>query len=275
LIVTGAPAPGYETAEVVHEALIRNWPNLSWLQQLMPRIDEWRMSPTDEGTLLRGGPLAVADEWLARCPDECSEEERTFVAASIKFRDTERDREKEAQARERARLAEIAAGQRRTARFQRYLIAALACVVAGLVGWLNEAYLQERWNWFTVMRPYMTSQVRPYVLTAERERALKPKDSFRECAKDCPEMIVIPSGEFTMGSSATEKGRDDNEGPQHNVRIAKPLAVAKFDVTFAEWEACVMVGGCLQVDDGGKGRGRRPVIFVNWDEAQRYVAWFS
>jgi ABC-type oligopeptide transport system ATPase subunit len=163
LIVTGALGPGRETAEVVHEALIRNWPNLiewvnrdrefqSWRQQLRPRVDEWRNSPVDEGTLLRGGPLVVAEDWLSRRPDEFSEEERTFVAASIKFRDTERDREKEAQARERARLHEIAAGQRRTARLQRYLFAALGCVVVGLVGWLNEAYLRERWNWFMVMR---------------------------------------------------------------------------------------------------------------------------
>jgi hypothetical protein len=95
LIVTGALGPGRETAEVVHEALIRNWPVLvewvnrdrefrSWLLQLRPRVEEWRKSPTDEGTLLRGGPLVVADDWLARRRDEFSGEERTFVAASIK-----------------------------------------------------------------------------------------------------------------------------------------------------------------------------------------------
>jgi formylglycine-generating enzyme required for sulfatase activity len=189
-----------------------------------------------------------------------------------KFRDTEREREQKARAHERARLAEIAAGQRRTARLQRYLFAALGCVVAALVGWLNEAYLRERWNWFMVMRPY-GEHMGPHL----RCHIMKPGGSFRECAATtaCPEMIVIPAGEFMMGSPATEKGRSDNEGPQHKVTIAKPFAVAKFDVTFAEWDACVLVGGCLQVDDGGKGRGRRPVIFVNWDEARRYVAWFS
>ena len=72
---------------------------------------------------------------------------------------------------------------------------------------MNQATIQEQINWYTTMRPYMLAQVRPYVLTAEAERALKPLDSFRECAKDCPEMIVIPAGEFMMGSPATEKGR--------------------------------------------------------------------
>jgi formylglycine-generating enzyme required for sulfatase activity len=69
-----------------------------------------------------------------------------------------------------------------------------------------------------------------YVLKPEAERALKPLASFRECAKDCPEMIVIPAGGFTMGSPATEQGRYTNEGPEHEVTIAKPFAVSKFDV---------------------------------------------
>ena len=53
-------------------------------------------------------------------------------------------------------------------------------------------------------------------------------------------MIVIPAGEFTMGSPTTEQGRIDNEGPQHEVTIARPFAVSKFDVTFADWDACVV-----------------------------------
>ena len=78
-----------------------------------------------------------------------------------------------------------------------------------------------------------------------------------------------------MGSPATEKGRYTNEGPQHSVTIAKPFAVSKFDVTFADWDACVLVGGCPKVSDSGFGRGTRPVINVSWDDAQQYVAWLS
>ena len=70
-------------------------------------------------------------------------------------------------------------------------------------------------------------------------------------------MIVVPAGEFMMGSPATEEGRYDNEGPQHKVTIAKPFAVSKFDVTFADWDACVSVGGCPQVSDSGMGRGSK------------------
>ena len=75
-------------------------------------------------------------------------------------------------------------------------------------------------------------------------------------------MIVVPAGTFMMGSPVTEKGRDDNEGPQHQITIARPFAVSKLDVTFADWDACVSVGGCPYVDDNGWGRGTRPVINV-------------
>jgi formylglycine-generating enzyme required for sulfatase activity len=48
-------------------------------------------------------------------------------------------------------------------------------------------------------------------------------------------------------------------------------------VTFDEWDACVADGGCngYAPDDGGWGRGRHPVIYVSWDNANVYVAWLS
>jgi formylglycine-generating enzyme required for sulfatase activity len=121
----------------------------------------------------------------------------------------------------------------------------------------------------------MLAQVRPHVLDAAAERALKPGDSFKECARDCPEMVVIPAGEFTMGSPASEQGRSDAEQPQHRVVFAKPLAVARFDVTFDDWDACVAYGDCARAPDVGFGRGRQPVINVNWFQAQQYAAWLS
>jgi formylglycine-generating enzyme required for sulfatase activity len=144
------------------------------------------------------------------------------------------------------------------------------------VGWLNEAYLLERWRWFATIRPYMRAQVQPYVLSADAERVLKPKDSFRECAKDCPEMVMVPAGEFTMGSPPNEKASGDAERPQHKVVFAKAFAVSKDEVTFDDWDACVAYGDCdPRVSDATFGRGRQPLINVTWDDAQRYVAWLS
>ena len=100
--------------------------------------------------------------------------------------------------------------------------------------------------------------------------------TFRDCV-ECPQMVVVPSGSFTMGSPSNEAGRDDDEGPQHVVRIEYRLAVGVNEVTFAEWAACVAGGGCggYRPDDEGWGRGNRPVINVSWDDAQSYVSWLS
>ena len=58
--------------------------------------------------------------------------------------------------------------------------------------------------------------------------------------------------------------------------IQRPFAVGKFEVTFAEWDACVAAGGCKhQPGDEGWGRGRRPVINVSWHDAKEYAAWLS
>jgi formylglycine-generating enzyme required for sulfatase activity len=121
----------------------------------------------------------------------------------------------------------------------------------------------------------MLTQVRPYVLPADAERTLKPGDSFKECAKDCPEMVVVPAGTFMMGAPATDRGRISNEVPQHKVTIPKPFAVSKFAVTFSEWDACVSVGRCPRIDESYFGRDMKPVIGVSWDDVQQYAAWLS
>ena len=90
-------------------------------------------------------------------------------------------------------------------------------------------------------------------------------------------MVVAPAGRFAMGSPESEEDRFDDEGPVHRVTIARPFAVGVYEVTFAEWDACVSGGGCdgYRPDDWGWGRGRRPVINVSWRDARAYVRWLS
>src|ERR1700682_3279202 len=164
--------------------------------------------------------------------------------------------------------------RRRERRIQALVYVLLLGIIVGLVGWINQDYIKEQWTWYTTLRPYPAARFWPDVLKLENERALKLLASFRECAKDCPEMVVIPSGEFMMGSPPSESAFD-NEYPQHKVTIAKPFAVSKFDVTFADWDACVSIGGCVVAPDRGFGSGTRPVINVSWDDAQQYAAWLS
>ena len=103
-----------------------------------------------------------------------------------------------------------------------------------------------------------------------------PGTQFSDCGA-CPQMVVVPAGTFTMGSPASEEGRVDWEGPQHSVTIPAPFAVGVYEVTFAEWDACVRAGGCggYAPADHGWGRGTRPVINVDWNDAQAYVSWLS
>ncbi|MGQ0671305.1 MAG: hypothetical protein ACT4N2_00290 [Hyphomicrobium sp.] len=57
----------------------------------------------------------------------------------------------------------------------------------------------------------------------ERAKAAAPMvgETFRDC-EECPEMVVVPAGESTMGSPESEEGRSADEGPQRTVKIAKP-----------------------------------------------------
>ncbi|MBK8545209.1 MAG: SUMF1/EgtB/PvdO family nonheme iron enzyme [Caulobacteraceae bacterium] len=72
---------------------------------------------------------------------------------------------------------------------------------------------------------------------------------FRDCA-NCPSMVWIPEQSFAAG---------------------------QYEVTFAEWDACVAAAGCTGSTpyDQGWGRGSRPVIGVRWADAQAYVQWLS
>jgi formylglycine-generating enzyme required for sulfatase activity len=84
-------------------------------------------------------------------------------------------------------------------------------------------------------------------------------------------MVVIPSGEFKMGSEDTIY-----EKPVHRVVIPNAFAIGRREVTFDEWDLCVAAGACkYRPDDRGWGRGNRPVIDVSWDDAHDFVSWMT
>jgi formylglycine-generating enzyme required for sulfatase activity len=176
-------------------------------------------------------------------------------------------------------LAKANAAQRRIIRMQAMTSVLLGGVVILLIGWINQSFIKDQWRLYTVSNPFRNAKIDPYVLSSEAEQKLKPKDSFKECAADagadlCPEMVVLPAGSFLMGSP---KGQgEDDEYPQHQVTIVRPLAVAKYELTFAEWDTCAAYGDCdPNIDDSGWGRGRQPVINDTWNDASRYVRWLS
>ena len=127
-------------------------------------------------------------------------------------------------------------------------------------------------------------------------RPLKGGDRFRDCP-ECPEMVVLPAGSYRMGSTSYAHGRQEHGGTVHEVTIAAPFALGVYEVTVAEFGRFVDETGYSAGDScfiliyedsmyqlrAGRGwrnpgfgqSGRNPVVCVNWNDAQAYVAWLS
>ena len=102
-----------------------------------------------------------------------------------------------------------------------------------------------------------------------------PAAAFSDCGA-CPEMVVVPAGEFDMGSPEGGAGGDPDEGPRHRVAIDRAFALGRYEVTFAEWDSCAAAGGCPgRLPDAGWGRGGRPAINVDWADARAYARWLA
>ena len=102
-----------------------------------------------------------------------------------------------------------------------------------------------------------------------------PGSTFRETLRgggEGPEMVVIPAGSFRMGCLSNDDDCYNWEKPVHPVTIARPFAVSVHEVTFEDYDRFTYPN---KVDDRGRGRGRRPVINVSWDDAKEYVTWLS
>jgi formylglycine-generating enzyme required for sulfatase activity len=129
-----------------------------------------------------------------------------------------------------------------------------------------------------IQEPTTVAAVNPKIPTAPARSQLVPSkvDTFRDCEL-CPVMVKVPAARFTMGSPEREEDRQSNEGPQRVVTFTKPFAIGQFEVTIADWDACVEDGGCKhQVDDEGWGRDKRPVINVSWEDITiQYLPWLS
>jgi formylglycine-generating enzyme required for sulfatase activity len=255
--------------------------DLDWIRE-HTRLGEAAMRWQDRGhsdaLLLRGEELLAAKSWLKIQPQFAPEPSlliHEYIKASEEAEDTRWSKQRQQLARETEALERARAAVRKTQRAQKGIGVLLAIMFVGMLGVMNQTFVLSQVNWFRTMRPYMMANVRPHVLPDAAERALAPGQEFRECAKDCPTMVVVPAGSFVIGSRDAERGRRRNEAPQQQIDIARQFAAAKYPVTFAEWDACTAVGGCPKALDSGFGRGLKPVINVTWEEATQYVTWLS
>jgi formylglycine-generating enzyme required for sulfatase activity len=103
---------------------------------------------------------------------------------------------------------------------------------------------------------------------------------FHDCEYVCPEMVVIPSGKFQMGSPSNEQGRFDREGPVHEVSIHYSFAVGIYPVTRSEWNQYVDATKRSGAEDCNDTEitiegDNYPVVCVTWEAAHDYAAWLS
>jgi len=112
-------------------------------------------------------------------------------------------------------------------------------------------------------------------LEAIDDLTLRPGKTFRDCA-ECPTMVVVPAGSFWQGSDEKNPRALKMETPRRMVTLSEPFAVGVFEVTLAQWDACVAAGGCsTRPGDNGWGRDARPVIMVSWNDAVEFTTWLS
>ena len=97
-----------------------------------------------------------------------------------------------------------------------------------------------------------------------------PRREFKDCP-DCPRVVALPRGVFTMGGSSI----DQTELPAHLVTVDKPFAIGKYEVTVREWNACVDDGGCHRGAQYAGPNPRSPIRDVSWNDAQEYLQWLG
>ena len=144
----------------------------------------------------------------------------------------------------------------------------------------------------TAVLPTPSSPAVPGVLPSGSTPS--PGTVIQDCA-ECPELVAIPPGEYTMGSGPKEKIRELDEEPAHRVRVTTSLAVGKFEITRAQYAAFVKdtgresKPGCHSTrggffhknpkatwqNPGFEQKNEEPAVCVSWNDAQAYVAWLS
>jgi formylglycine-generating enzyme required for sulfatase activity len=118
----------------------------------------------------------------------------------------------------------------------------------------------------------------PVALPSGKQAA--PGTVFQDCA-ECPQMTVLPAGEFTMGSSDGGQGQAAGEGPPHRVTLVRPFAVARFALSraqfgvFARAVGLASSGACDRDAPGYPQNAAHPAVCMSWDEARGYAAWLS
>lgn len=99
---------------------------------------------------------------------------------------------------------------------------------------------------------------------------------FYDCA-NCPWMRIVPAGSALVGSPPSEPGRGKDEPAQQRVAIARDFALGVYEVTVAEWTACVRDGGCPKLSTWAADNPNPliPATSISHDDALAFLGWLS
>lgn len=142
------------------------------------------------------------------------------------------------------------------------------------------------------------------VVASDKRSSLQPLSQFRDC-EHCPEMVVIPAGSYVAGYTDAERALTQRAGipPKVKVNISKPFAIGKYELTIAEFRACIEDGGChfrrkqpdpnfgfitgmesfqppeviwaITGESHGTPYDRLPMVNLSVEDIQAFLAWLS
>jgi formylglycine-generating enzyme required for sulfatase activity len=121
-----------------------------------------------------------------------------------------------------------------------------------------------------VPKPAPPVATQPEPASAQTPVVAHGSESVRDC-ENCPEMVILQPGSFTMG----DNHGDRSERPAHRVTISRPYAIGKYEVTLAQWNACVQAEACKAVTSTTGSPDKSPTRDISWADTQRFVRWLS
>jgi formylglycine-generating enzyme required for sulfatase activity len=236
--------------------------------------------------------LRIASESLARQEEERRAKEAAEAEAAPKVSEAETAKAAEVRERAEAEAKKAAAAKAK----------ALALKIEEEARRMAEQAAKQQAEAMAQAEERARAQAAKVAKEAPRSLP-RPGTVFQDCA-DCPRMVVIPAGVFTMGSPASEAGRGVDEGPQRQVQIAQPFALGRSEVTIAEFRrfadeagyrteaerdpragcsgfvyADPVAGSPAQTitwrNPGLTQADSHPVLCVSWNDARSYAQWLS
>ena len=267
---------------------LEEWPDGKFrdkAQEQVDRFDNEAWAVAQQADSVRG-----YEDYLESWPEGLHADEARSRIAEIKAAEDARQRAAREAREAEARAWSKASGADTVPAYQEYLdgfpgganaeaararIASLQASAADQAAWDAASAANRADSYQQYLNAFPQGQYAAEAIA--RIERLRPSvgRTFSDCDV-CPEMVVLAAGSDVLGATDADDAARNNEKPARPVNVTAPFAIGTREVTFAQYDACVAAGGCSRrPSDNGWGRGSRPVINVNFADAQAYAQWLS